>query len=97
MDSFPTDGTTSAFRRPSDRAPRQGPPSTWSWYRRTNGHRAHWLTHRPGAHGFRGDVPCHHRVRPAGPGKDAGEQAGPAVELAQAVDYAGPRVLAQTP
>ena len=25
---FPTDGTTSAFRRPSDRAPRQGPPST---------------------------------------------------------------------
>jgi hypothetical protein len=27
---FPTDGTISAFRRPSDRAPRQGPPSTWS-------------------------------------------------------------------
>ena len=33
---FPTDGTISAFRRPSDPAPRQGPPSTWSWYRRTN-------------------------------------------------------------
>jgi choline dehydrogenase-like flavoprotein len=44
---FPTGGTTSAFRRPSGRAPRQGPPSTLSWYRLTDDHVARLLTHRP--------------------------------------------------